>query len=411
MYAFRARSRATVHRMAAGESLGVETSIDKVLLASSEQAVFDLVGDVLPAAVTIGDDVDSARWRSEFLYSRAASIYGGSSRDPAQHHRPPSARPRERPMSESMLEGEDLELFARSLRAATEQHTGDALDAAVAELGWDDALSFDTRAAVSTLFEAQGEACARSSALDRVVAFALGRELDGDTAVVLPPIGSVDAPATGWDGAWTRDRQRARRTWSSGRSSTRARSRPRAVHGIDPDLGLVEVSGEVDVVDAEPVDWSAAVQLAQVALAHELIGVSRRALAMAREHALERIQFDQPIAKFQAVRHRLADTLVAIETAVAVVDAAWLDPTPVTAAMAKATAGRSARVAAKHCQQVLAGIGFTTEHDLHRYLRRIVDARPALRLERRPHQAARPGPPRVTRAPPAAPALEPIWRG
>jgi alkylation response protein AidB-like acyl-CoA dehydrogenase len=28
-------------------------------------------------------------------------------------------------------------------------------------------------------------------------------------------------------------------------------------------------------------------------------------------------------------------------------------------------------VAAKHCQQVLAGIGFTTEHDLHRYLRRI----------------------------------------
>ena len=92
---------------------------------------------------------------------------------------------------------------------------------------------------------------------------------------------------------------------------------------------------------------------------------------MAREHALERIQFDQPIAKFQAVRHRLAETLVAIETAAAVLDAAWLDPTPVTAAMAKAGAGRSGRVAAKHCQQVLAGIGFTTEHDLHRSLRRI----------------------------------------
>ena len=79
VYAFRARSRATVHRMAAGASRGVETSIDKVLLASSEQAVFDLVGDALPAAITVGDDVDSARWRSEFLYSRAASIYGGSS--------------------------------------------------------------------------------------------------------------------------------------------------------------------------------------------------------------------------------------------------------------------------------------------------------------------------------------------
>jgi alkylation response protein AidB-like acyl-CoA dehydrogenase len=57
----------------------VETSIDKVLLASSEQAVFDVAFDALPEAITVGDDVDSARWRSEFLYSRAASIYGGSS--------------------------------------------------------------------------------------------------------------------------------------------------------------------------------------------------------------------------------------------------------------------------------------------------------------------------------------------
>jgi hypothetical protein len=146
---------------------------------------------------------------------------------------------------------------------------------------------------------------------------------------------------------------------------------PRADHGIDPDLGLVEVQGEVTPSDVTPVDWSAGVQLAQLALAHELVGVSRRALALAREHALERIQFDQPIARFQAVRHRLAETLVAIETAAAVLDAAWLDPSPVAAAMAKATSGRSARVAAKHCQQVLAGIGFTTEHDLHRYLRLI----------------------------------------
>src|SRR5689334_9650779 len=108
-------------------------------------------------------------------------------RDPAEHHRPTAARPRER----SMIEGEDLELFERSLRAATEQHSGDELDAAVAALGWDDALSYDTRAAVSTLFELQGAACARSSALDRVVAFALDHELGGDTAVVLPPVGAT----------------------------------------------------------------------------------------------------------------------------------------------------------------------------------------------------------------------------
>jgi len=78
VYAFRARSRATQHRLAAGGEIGAETSIDKVLLATAEQALFDLAADALPTAVMGGDDVDSERWRSEFLYSRAASIYGGT---------------------------------------------------------------------------------------------------------------------------------------------------------------------------------------------------------------------------------------------------------------------------------------------------------------------------------------------
>jgi alkylation response protein AidB-like acyl-CoA dehydrogenase len=78
VYAFRARSRATQHRMAEGGSLASETSIDKVLVATAEQAVFDLVAEVLPEALVVGDDVESDRWRTEFLYSRAASIYGGS---------------------------------------------------------------------------------------------------------------------------------------------------------------------------------------------------------------------------------------------------------------------------------------------------------------------------------------------
>jgi alkylation response protein AidB-like acyl-CoA dehydrogenase len=78
LLAFRARSRATQRRLAAGEILGAETSIDKVLLATAEQAVFDLVAEGLGTEVAIGDDPVSARWRAEYLYSRAASIYGGS---------------------------------------------------------------------------------------------------------------------------------------------------------------------------------------------------------------------------------------------------------------------------------------------------------------------------------------------
>jgi alkylation response protein AidB-like acyl-CoA dehydrogenase len=77
--ALRARSRRTQHRLHAGERLGPETSIDKILVATAEQAVFDLVADGLPEAVLLDDDPVGERWRAELLYSRAATIYGGSS--------------------------------------------------------------------------------------------------------------------------------------------------------------------------------------------------------------------------------------------------------------------------------------------------------------------------------------------
>jgi alkylation response protein AidB-like acyl-CoA dehydrogenase len=78
LYAFRARSRATQYRMAAGDRLGPETSIDKVLVASAEQVVFDLVANGLAHDFVAGGDAASEHWRSDYLYSRAATIYGGS---------------------------------------------------------------------------------------------------------------------------------------------------------------------------------------------------------------------------------------------------------------------------------------------------------------------------------------------
>jgi alkylation response protein AidB-like acyl-CoA dehydrogenase len=75
---FRARSRGTQFRMAAGDKLGPETSIDKILLATTEQAVFELGFDGLAGTTLTADDPDDERWRTEYLYSRAATIYGGS---------------------------------------------------------------------------------------------------------------------------------------------------------------------------------------------------------------------------------------------------------------------------------------------------------------------------------------------
>ena len=282
------------------------------------------------------------------------------------------------------MDGADLELFERSLRHATEEHSGPALDAALEALGWSDALVLDPRAAISILFELQGAANASSSALDQVLLQALDPGAATSSAVVLPSAGRWGAPGqlhgdrvsvSGLGTAALAARDSAVVVAESGDKrvvvvvGTSALTR-RPVSGVDPWLGLVQVTGEAAPEEIGSGDWGAAVALGRLALSHEIVGASRKMLDLARQHALERIQFGTPISTFQAVRHRLADTLVAIETADAMLDAAWLDRSPQTAAMAKALAGRGARVAARHCQQVLAGIGFTTEHDFHRYFRR-----------------------------------------
>ena len=109
------------------------------------------------------------------------------------------------------------------------------------------------------------------------------------------------------------------------------------------------------------------------ALGWWLVGASRAMLALARQHALDRVQFGRHISSFQAVRHRLAETLVAIEGAEATLQAAADasdDPDGLASLLAKAAAGQAALTAARHCQQVLGGIGFTAEHMLHRHVKR-----------------------------------------
>jgi alkylation response protein AidB-like acyl-CoA dehydrogenase len=78
LFALRARSRATQRRLAETGTLGAETSIDKVLVATAEQTVFDAVRRLLPGTVELDDGVAGQLWRSEYLYSRAATIYGGT---------------------------------------------------------------------------------------------------------------------------------------------------------------------------------------------------------------------------------------------------------------------------------------------------------------------------------------------
>ncbi|MET7475547.1 acyl-CoA dehydrogenase family protein [Streptomyces sp. NPDC005648] len=74
LHTVRCRSHATQRRLAEGARLGPETSVDKVLLATAEQQLFETVRDLLPGVL----ELDDSPWGSEYLYSRAATIYGGT---------------------------------------------------------------------------------------------------------------------------------------------------------------------------------------------------------------------------------------------------------------------------------------------------------------------------------------------
>jgi alkylation response protein AidB-like acyl-CoA dehydrogenase len=74
----RVSARNTIRRLVAGETPGPEVSVDKVLLARAELAVFNLVESVLSPELELGDDDDIVGWRHDYLFSRSAPIYGGS---------------------------------------------------------------------------------------------------------------------------------------------------------------------------------------------------------------------------------------------------------------------------------------------------------------------------------------------
>ena len=78
LYALRARSRATQHRLADTGTIGAETSIDKVLVATAEQVTYDAVRRLVPGLIELDDSAAGEVWRGEYLYSRAATIYGGT---------------------------------------------------------------------------------------------------------------------------------------------------------------------------------------------------------------------------------------------------------------------------------------------------------------------------------------------
>jgi alkylation response protein AidB-like acyl-CoA dehydrogenase len=124
--------------------------------------------------------------------------------------------------------------------------------------------------------------------------------------------------------------------------------------------------------------WAAverALEAGTVFLAAEQVGGSRALLDAAVEHAKTRVQFGQPIGRFQGVKHRLADMAARTELASAAAAwAAWQPPGSDAAGLGAAVAGAYCSEAyletALDAIQVHGGMAITWEHHAHRFLRR-----------------------------------------
>lgn len=121
----------------------------------------------------------------------------------------------------------------------------------------------------------------------------------------------------------------------------------------------------------------ALIDRAKIALAAEMVGAAERTLAMTVDYVGLREQFGRTLATFQAIQHRCADMKVAVEHARSLVYyAAWAADTGaadsrLAAAAAKAFASDACPDVAADAVQLHGGIGFTWEHDLHLYFKRL----------------------------------------
>ncbi|MFJ9621189.1 acyl-CoA dehydrogenase family protein [Streptomyces sp. NPDC101181] len=109
-------------------------------------------------------------------------------------------------------------------------------------------------------------------------------------------------------------------------------------------------------------------RVAAAVLAAEAVGTAASALERTVEYVKGREQFGRPIGSFQAVKHRLADLYVRVEAArSAAYYAAW-DPDAGPLALAQAL--EAARITTAEAVQLHGGIGFTWEHEAHRFFKR-----------------------------------------
>jgi acyl-CoA dehydrogenase len=147
-------------------------------------------------------------------------------------------------------------------------------------------------------------------------------------------------------------------------------------------LDLTRKMARIDLTDApatlvgelgaEPA-IAAATDVSRALLAAEQTGVAMRCLNMTVDYAKTRIQFGRPIGQFQAIKQRLADALIQVESARSAVYVANRSTGEELARNSRVAAILATEAAVWMTAQTIqlhGGIGFTWEHDAHLYFKR-----------------------------------------
>lgn len=150
-----------------------------------------------------------------------------------------------------------------------------------------------------------------------------------------------------------------------GHGPVRASADPVRRLAVPEEGGEVLAAGPgVAAAAARAADW------ARLATAAQALGAGLALLDRTVEHVVRRTQFGVPIGSFQAVKHRLADTLIALEFARPLVLGAAVSMARADIAAAKVAAGEAAYGAARTALQLHGAIGYTEELDLALWLRK-----------------------------------------
>jgi alkylation response protein AidB-like acyl-CoA dehydrogenase len=137
--------------------------------------------------------------------------------------------------------------------------------------------------------------------------------------------------------------------------------------------------GAASLVGVEGEGWpivAHALDLAAIALAAEQVGGAQRCLDLSVAYAKQRVQFGRAIGGFQAIKHKCADMMTAVESSrsalyyAACVAAEGGDELRNVASLAKAWCSESYFRCAADALQIHGGVGFTWEYDVHLHLKR-----------------------------------------